>query len=308
MREGLASAFLSKLRGSAEGDRRRRPGDLEARLLAMFEQGRAAWTGVHLDPEIFAAYVGERMPPEADSDVDTVLREIHAADLYLACACAHGLPGAARAADDAYLSSLTSVLHHLDSSRAFADEVRQIVRYKLFVSDNGAPPKIVGYSGRHPLAAWMRLTAQRVGISLRRSDDAQRRARERISLEDALPRGADPELDYLKARYRVEFREAFQAAVAALTERERVVLRLALIEGLSHENIARIYGVNQSTVTRWTARARESLAEGTQRILGERLRLGATEVKSLAKLVYSELYLSFSRWLAEEVSPAQPSP
>lgn len=303
---GLSSAFLATLRGGAEGGGRRLPGDLEARLLAMVEQGRAAWAGLRLDPEVFATYVGEHMPPEADTDVDAVLREIHAADLYLACACAHGVAGAARAADDAYLSTLANVLHHVDSSPAFADEVRQILRDKLFVSVDGAPPKIIGYSGSHPLAAWMRIAARRVGISLRRGDEARGRA-SAAALAVALPAGADPEIDYLKARYRAEFREAFQVAVTALTERERVILRLSLLEGLSHEKIALIYGVTQSTVTRWIARARESLAEGTQRILGERLRLGASEIHSIAKLVYSELHLSLSRWLVDDVSLGQHS-
>jgi RNA polymerase sigma-70 factor (ECF subfamily) len=302
----LSSAFLSKLRGGAEGEGRRLPGDLGARLLAMLEQGRAAWAGLRLDPEVFAAYVGEHVPPEADTDVDAVLCEIQAADLYLACACAHGVPGAARAADEAYLSSLSSVLHHVDSSPAFADEVRQIVRDKLFVSADGGPPKIVSYSGRHPLAAWMRVAARRVGLGLRREDDVRARAGA-AALAEALPAGVDPELDYLKARYRAEFREAFQAAVAALTERERVLLRLSLIERLSHEKIALIYGVSQPTVTRWIARARGSIAEGTQRILCERLRLDASEIHSIAKLVYSELHLSLSRWLADDVSPGQRS-
>lgn len=127
------------------------------------------------------------------------------------------------------------------------------------------------------------------------------------ALAEALPAGADPELDYLKARYRVEFREAFQAAVTALTERERVFLRLSLLEGLSHEKIALIYGVSQPTVTRWITRARESIAEATQRILCERLQLGAAEVHSIAKLIYSEIHLSLSRWLADDVRLGQRS-
>jgi RNA polymerase sigma-70 factor, ECF subfamily len=295
---GLCLAFLSRLSGGAAGDGRRIPGDLEARLLAMIEQGRAAWAGLSVDPVVFATYLGEHMPPEDEGDVDGVLREIHAADLYLACACAHEVPGAVEAADEAYLSSVSGALHHLDGSPAFEDEVRQIIRDKLFVAGAGAQPKIVGYSGRHPLASWIRIAARRVGINLRRGESARARA-SAAALSEALPSGADPELDYLKARYRAEFREAFQAAVAALTDRERVILRLSLVEGLSHDRIAPIYGVTQPTITRWIGKARESISENTHRILCERLRLRSSEVHSIAKLVCSELNLSLARWLAD---------
>jgi RNA polymerase sigma-70 factor (ECF subfamily) len=98
----------------------------------------------------------------------------------------------------------------------------------------------------------------------------------------------------------MEFREAFEATVAALTERERVIHKLSLVEGLSHDKIAPIYGVTQPTVTRWIAKARESIAEGVHLTLRERLRLGASEIDSLAKLVYSELNLSLARWLAND--------
>jgi RNA polymerase sigma-70 factor, ECF subfamily len=268
----------------------------------MFERGRAAWADLAVDPELFAGYLGERMPPEEDADVGGVLRELHAADLYLACACANEVPGAVRAADEAYLSSTSSALHHLDGPSEFADEVRQILRDKLFVASAGAPPKIVGYSGRHPLAAWIRIAARRVGISLRRGESVRAKV-SAAALSEVLPSGADPELDYLKARYRAEFREAFQAAVAALTDRERVMLRLSLVEGLSHDKIAPIYGVTQPTITRWIAKARESISESTHRILCERLQLGASEVHSIAKLVYSELHLSLARWLADDGRP-----
>src|SRR4051812_3535688 len=101
---GASRSFRAKLSGGAGGGL---PDDLEERLRAMIELGRAAWPALRLDPEVFAGYVGEHIPREPDVDVAGVLREIRAADLYLACACAHCVPGAVRAADEAYLSSLS---------------------------------------------------------------------------------------------------------------------------------------------------------------------------------------------------------
>src|SRR5262245_8643083 len=96
-------AFLSKRRVGA-GDESWPSDDLEACLRAMTEQGRSAWHSLGVPPELFAAYVAERLPPGQDTDVAGALRALHAADLYLACACAHGLPGAVKAADTAYLT------------------------------------------------------------------------------------------------------------------------------------------------------------------------------------------------------------
>lgn len=273
--------------------------ELEAHLDSLIERGRTAWPALRMNPEVFAVYLRERLAAGEAGDRSGMPPEMHAGDLYLACACVHGVPGALEAADEAYLSDISGVLHHLDSSAAFVDEVRQIVRDKLFVAVEGAPPKIAGYSGRHPLAAWIRLAARRVGISLRRSESAQARAGA-AALAAALPIGADPELDYLKARYRNEFREAFQAAVTSLTGRERVILRLSLVEGLSHDKIALLYGVTQPTITRWAAKARSSISESIHALLCARLRLNAAEIDSIAKLVYSELNLSLARWLADD--------
>ncbi|WP_395812894.1 sigma factor-like helix-turn-helix DNA-binding protein [Archangium minus] len=53
-------------------------------------------------------------------------------------------------------------------------------------------------------------------------------------------------------------------ALAALPSRERTVLRLHLVEGLSLERIGTVYRTHKSTVSRWLARAREEVLAGTR--------------------------------------------
>src|SRR5580658_632485 len=67
---------------------------LEQALAARYEQGRAAWPQVVLAPVDFAAHLG-RCAREQDDPV-RFLDQVHAADLYLACACAQGNPAALR--------------------------------------------------------------------------------------------------------------------------------------------------------------------------------------------------------------------
>ena len=54
-------------------------------------------------------------------------------------------------------------------------------------------------------------------------------------------------------------------ALAGLPDCDRLLLKLTIVSGLSHEQLANIYSVNQSTITRWIARARAQVLEVTER-------------------------------------------
>lgn len=289
----LEKIFLAHLDG---GPRAVSPDGLEERLHLLVTTARAAWPMRPLDPAMFVRHVAERVPP--NEPVEGALEQMHTTDLYLACAGAYGVRGAVEQFQEQYSPTIAKFLKHINPSPTFADEVRQLVLDKLFVPDEGAPLKIMGYSGRGPLASWVGVVAQRIAFSLLRQEGSRERVNEEV-LAEALPFGDDPELDYLKVRYRAEFREAFLAAVAALTKRERLVLRLFLVNRLSHEKIGALLRVHQGTVTRWIASARESIASNAQRFLRERLNVSTSELESLAHLVGSQLDLSLTRWLRE---------
>ncbi|HZS42062.1 MAG TPA: sigma-70 family RNA polymerase sigma factor [Polyangia bacterium] len=222
----------------------------------------------------------------------------HVGDLYLACACVDRVAGALQCFEEQYLANVPAMLRTIDPSPAFADEVLQLAREKLFVSDAGGTPKIAAYAGRGPLGGWVSVVAQRIALSLRRGHKAQQRAGER-SIAEALPAGGDPELDYLQVRYRALFREAFATAVAALTDRQRLLLRLQVLEQMSHDEIAAIYRVSQSTVTRWTASAREAILHRTQEELRTSIGTDTAEFHSLMAMLGSKLDLSIARLLAD---------
>ena len=69
------------------------------------------------------------------------------------------------------------------------------------------------------------------------------------------------------------------------------------MSGLSHEQIANIYKVNQSTVSRWIAKARADVLEATERIVCGKLGVKRDEFMSLAGLLVSRIDLSISRVL-----------
>jgi RNA polymerase sigma-70 factor (ECF subfamily) len=235
------------------------------------EAGRSAWPelAAHVDAEAFSAWGRAREVGEA----------VRAGDLFLACACAAGAPGALEIFERTILARVGSFVARIDGSAAFADELRQSLRTLLFV---GAAPKIADYAGRGPLEAWIRVVATREALRLKRSQAA-------AAEPPSLP-GGDPELSYIKDRYRGEVAAALGDALASLAPEARAALKLYYLEGLTLEQIAALYGVHASTIWRRIGAAHEQVLEG----LRARLALPAGEADSLVGLVRSRLDVSLS--------------
>jgi RNA polymerase sigma-70 factor (ECF subfamily) len=276
------------------------PAEIGADLAAWYSQmaalGRAAWPGIQVDDQRLVAHLGRHL---ADPGEDArVALERNAGDLYLACACTAGDSRALEAFERCFLADLGTPLARIEVARATVDEIKQLLRDKLLVATADRPPRISEYSGRGPLLSWVRVAAVNTALSLRRRQQPEISPDENSRLQ--LPSAdADPELAYMKARYRRDFKAAFAAAVALLSPQERMVLRLNFLDGLNIEEIGTLYRVHRATVARWIARARQSLLGETRRQLIERLQLGGGEFESLMGLVQSQLDVSIARYLRQ---------
>jgi RNA polymerase sigma-70 factor (ECF subfamily) len=257
----------------------------------LWQAGRAAWPTVDVPLARFAAHVARLV--EGTPDPEAAAGDLHGADLYLACACAARDPGGLRLFEDQVLPQAAAALRRLDSSHAFADEVRQLLRQKLFVGDGEAPPKIGDYAGRGPLATWVRVAAVRTALNLRGSG---RREQPMTSSQVAAlaPPVDDPALQYLKAQFADAFESALARACAALADRDRTILRLRFVDDLNIDQIGGLYGVHRATVARWIARIRDELFAATRGDLVGRLKLGESDFDGLLRLARSQLDLSLS--------------
>jgi RNA polymerase sigma-70 factor (ECF subfamily) len=146
------------------------------------------------------------------------------------------------------------------------------------------------------LGGWVRVAAVRTALNLRRDQKPAEAEQPRMSPSEAVP---DPELDFLKMRYRGEFEAAFGDALGALDSEERNVLRLHYLDGLNIDEIGALFKVHRTTVARWLAKSREQILMGTRRRLGERLRITDSELDSLIALVQSQLDVSLRRFLVQ---------
>jgi RNA polymerase sigma-70 factor (ECF subfamily) len=270
-----------------------------ARFEAILAKGREAWPMLVVDAEAFARYLGDRLDAGREGELD----DGRAGDLFLACACAKEAAerGDGRDAIAAFLRKyepqIAGAARRYDPSPAFADEVRQRLSDTLFVAASGAAPKIAKYSGRGPLYAWVGVAAKRIALRLQQQGAARPGAAHSGILEAVVDRD-DPDLELLRARYGSKLEEALSAAFQALPARQKVVLRLSTVDGVSEKDIGAMYHVHQATVSRWKTQAHEVVLEQTRRYLRERHNIHSTEVDSLIRLLHSQVHVTLSRVLA----------
>jgi RNA polymerase sigma-70 factor, ECF subfamily len=244
-------------------------------------QGKAAWPNVEVPLEIFAAYM-ERL------EIDDKRLVTRAADLFLVVAAVQGERRALEYLDER-LRAVCRVAARVEASESFIEDVRQELRMKLL---SGPTPRLASYSAMGSLSDWLRVAALRVSLNLKRSDRL-------------LPAPA-PELDRLLGavdenevdrRYIEGFKSAIEASLMALTPRERTLLRLHFVDGLSLERIGTIYSAHRATVARWLALARARVFERAKVELAERHGLRTADVKSLYRLLERDVNASVSRLL-----------
>jgi RNA polymerase sigma-70 factor (ECF subfamily) len=267
--------------------------DLDAQLADLCARGREACPGLEISDEAFVEHLANIVA--RDREGAPALADRFIGDLFLACACLARARGAAEAFDERCTPAIRAALARLAPSEAARDEIVQKARDVLLVGGKDTPPKLALYLGTGPLARWAATTGQRLALTDLRTGRAEGRAREGLAKEPVVP--ADPELAYLKQRYQGEFETALAGLVSALDDRDRMILRLNLVEGMSADKIGKMCGMSRTTAWRRIEEVREKIADGLRRAMGEHLALSGSAVGSIAGLVASQIDVSLSRIL-----------
>jgi RNA polymerase sigma-70 factor (ECF subfamily) len=282
---------------------------LEHLLARTWESCRAQWPTVALPADLFVTHLAERLPPASpDSPIEPLLASLSVAELYLACACARGLPSAIELFDRNYLAKLPALLRNPKQPEAMIEDVCQLARMKLLVSTPESAAKIGEYSGKGALMSWVRVTALRIAIK-QQAGQKPAPQQDADTVFEALPApGVDAELDLIKRRYHTEFRQAMLEAFSSLSPQERNYLRLYFVDQLSTYEMAALFRVNQGTVSRWLKDARQHIYEETRRHLQAKLGLSTQDFTSFLAVLDSQLELSLSQLLGEEDRAPRPPP
>ena len=238
------------------------------------ERGRAAWPAVSLDPATFAT----RLARLAAGDQ-------HAEDLYLACACAEDDAAALAAFEQRIIAEVPHFIARIDASPAVADETKQAVRDYLLVAPAGTRPRIADDAGRGALGGWVRVIATRMVLQAHRSRAG--------SNEDAASRLAasepSPEVALIRKRHGPELAAALRAAIASLSDRDRGLIKLAIIDELSMDELCGLYKVHRTTLWRWIVQLKQQILDDALGSLRQTLALPTAELESLCRAVQSQL-------------------
>jgi RNA polymerase sigma-70 factor (ECF subfamily) len=230
-------------------------------------------------------------------DAQASLDPARAGDLALARAAAAGDPRAIGEFLTAFRPEIERIARRVAVPGQSPDDAVQIVTQRLLVASEGGQPRIADYDGRGALRGWVRVTALRALLDAARQAARLRHERP-LDDEGPVAAGDDPEMEMLRRKYTLEFRAAFAVAAASMTARERNLLRHHFVEALGIDAIAELYRVHRATAARWLARARRTLVAATRKELARRVSASRTELRSVMRLVDSQLPMSLSRVFA----------
>jgi RNA polymerase sigma-70 factor, ECF subfamily len=262
------------------------------KLEQAWERARTRHPAVVLERDPFVEYLAAH---DATSEALASASDDGLAELYLVAALHHRVPRASDAFETQYLARLPASLAKLRLSDADLDEVRQRVRLKLLIAGPAGSLGIERYAGRGRLGGLVHVTATREAVSLRR---AERPTAPESSADVAA--GLDPAAELLRGHAREAFHRAFAAAVRELPARDRTLLRMHLLRGVTLESLATMYAVHRATIVRWLASAREQVLSRTRALLRADLGLSAQELDSLMEAAQSRVDLTLERLFASD--------
>lgn len=258
---------------------------------AAFARAQIAWPKLAIDPEAFFSQAN------TSGDLISALNELHAGDLLLASRCAVADPAAIALLDERHLKRIGAVVRRLDASGRLGEDVAQALREKLLLPASDGRRRIGDFSGKGSLDAWLRAAAVRTALNLRRGKAELIGFEPDAELADHVDLRPDPELGLARATSKKLFAEAFTEALGGLSQRDRAVLKLHYLDGLSTKKIALIYGTHRITVTRWLVSCRQQLLEETRYLLAQRLDVDALELDSLMRMAKVSFDVSIGRHL-----------
>jgi RNA polymerase sigma-70 factor (ECF subfamily) len=268
--------------------------ELEAQLQQIVEAARAAWP-VDVPAEAFVRHLASKV----EGDPQEALRTLQTGELYLAAGCLLGIAAALEAFEARFFSGIEVVVRRARTEKVDLDDVRQMVREKLFVEK-----KIASYSGKGDLRGWFRVVVTRtlLNLAMRAPKDGPAKEDEEAALVN-LPAAEGSELDYIRSHYAEEVRAVFPAAFARLTVKERLLLRQRYLDGLTHDEMTALHGVHRATIKRQLIGARQTLTDALRELLKERLGVDSGEFESILRMMRSRFHITVRRLLVTNPGP-----
>jgi RNA polymerase sigma-70 factor, ECF subfamily len=268
--------------------------------------GKSGCEKLGLSRESFAAILcsvtAKYLPAEASKpEVCVFLRTLRADELALARACAAGDNSAweiflTRYREKLYQSALR-IAREESAARDLADSLYAEL-YGTNLRDGARVSKLESFTGRGSLEGWLRTVLAQEFVN------RYRQTKRLVSLDEEIEDGAQfaaPEPETIStADSRLEL--STDAALAALSSEDRLVLTAYYLDGCTLAEVARMLGVHESTVSRKIGKLAKSLRK---KIVGNMVRLGVERraAEETLEVDVRDLQVNIRRSLGQE-SPA----
>jgi len=253
---------------------------------ALFERACAALPQLEVERSVFEPYARRALAAAAAN-------EVHADDLYLACACAQGDSGAIALFENRYAEVLRRIAQRAQSAGVNREDLLQQVRVRLFVGSGAErSPSIASYVGTGPLGGWVRVVAARMATELMQRDARVRPSSIAPDETWAQIAGTDDlELASMRSEMRKSFQNALETAARTISSEDRALLRQYYVHKIGVDGIGKLLGVHRSNASRAVARARNHFMREVKQMIGEQLGLSDSSLNSAFGLMRSDFAL-----------------
>jgi RNA polymerase sigma-70 factor, ECF subfamily len=255
-------------------------------VVEAFERCLRRYPAVQISYEEFQARIDEILSHELSLSDEQSRRKalalIHHEDLFLAMACSRQDRVAWEYFADDYMQLLRKFSTQACSNSAEGEDLAQEITAKMLKESN----RLARYNGRGSLAGWLRAAVSHAAV------DRFRRTRKQVSLEDLPQNSTPPDLidpgnkdedEALDARWGPVISNVASESISKLAARDRLVLGLYYLRGVSLKAIGRQFGMHEATVSRRLDRLRRDIRKQVEVKLRKKHWMSAGEIRSLWK-------------------------
>ncbi len=253
-------------------------------IVEAFERCQRRYPTIQLSLEVFQARVNDVLSRicsvEEQSQAST---RIHYEDLFLATACSRDDRIAWEYFADDYMPIIRRFAAQACGDSVEAEDLAQEVTAKMLREKN----RLAGYNGNGSLAGWLRVAVSHAAV------DRFRRRRGQVSLDElqesgmqaGLSNGTKEDGEDLDSRWGPVVSGIANETISGLPARDRLLLGLHYLRGLSLKTIGRQFGVHEATASRWLERLRREIRKRVEHELRKKYGLRTGEIQSLWRFI-----------------------
>ncbi len=233
---------------------------------------------------------------------------IKAAELCLVLACERGDETAWLEFDTGYRQGMHSAARALTRDDAEAEDLTQSLMGDLYgvrLDGDKRSSKFLHNTGRGSLGGWLRAVVYQCFIDRKRRTTRLEQPGEADAFERLAARAESPlvtpparpdQIEDNRLRHATE--EALAQSLAALDERDRLLLNYYFFKALTLKQIGVLMRVHEATISRWLQRALKQARQKTEQILQRNYGLRRAEVTECLQLA-AESEIDVRRLLGE---------